>query len=965
MIELTAYRGDSMSFTIPLTNGTAAFTPGGSYSLIFTAKRSSKDPDTAAVFQKSTATGTITTSTTNAIVTVLYTDTTTEDEPVLYWDIQAQHNSTAAVITAAKGTLTLVRDITRQTTASVPIYTVDPAAGNATPAGSTGSVQINNSGALAADSGLVYTGTGNSGKLTVGGGQINMSTNATASQNVSVGGGNPNLAFSAITTGDYNTSFGTGNLQAVTSGSSNVVMGTTVAPSLTTGYQNFGLGSNTLFNLTFGHSNVAIGHGAGGSLTTGSENILIGKTTGSAVGTDTAQIVIAGTSDGSQSTVIGYDGRLNELPTQTTRFIGNTIIWGDGVVGGQNPTASPNNRTSLVQSASTSAKTITLPNATGKLPVYTDTPAAGQVLTATDASGAATWETIAVQTPALYEDFSKYPDNTVLTLSPASLPDIGNKWQWSRGTTGICPVITGGALRGDTTNGLALFYFGNDVGETIRSISFELEFIAGGSGIGNIGTTYAFHSVPVLNENGQGIPGIATPNMLHFEINQKGLSKMGFNEGTGANFEFMQPMGITQLGDGSTPYSTNIAGGDMLGNGKHIITFSFKGNDCIVTALGSSWLFRHPPAKNVLSFSAIPANGDTFAVGGVTYTWRTTLAAAYNVKIGTTILASAQNAQAAINTAAGAGSLYGTGTAINPLVRSSFAFDTFLGFEARRAGPAGNLITCSENSTATTLVTAGGFLTGGERTPISAMGNIRYWWYETEYNLTAYVGYAALYRVWANAPESYNNIRSESIVAKLMTSGQVTLPQSLTFSSPFVANGTLVANNTADFNGELRRSTYTGFGTKQVVANLETKTSLDLSSAASAVYTAGSLLSMTGRQPALGAVNVYELSGFFANTVDDRRIALNELYGGDIFDSGVLVGATVANKMWTMRVTMQRTGSHFKRYITEFTVSGAATVIQTDIVTSTTTAANINFRTTSVAAGDVQIYTYYSTTFTI
>ena len=137
MIELTAYRGDSMSFTIPLTNGTAAFTPGGSYSLIFTAKRSSKDPDTAAVFQKSTATGTITTSTTNAIVTVLYTDTTTEDEPVLYWDIQAQHNSTAAVITAAKGTLTLVRDITRQTTASVPIYTVDPAA-----VGGGGSVTI-------------------------------------------------------------------------------------------------------------------------------------------------------------------------------------------------------------------------------------------------------------------------------------------------------------------------------------------------------------------------------------------------------------------------------------------------------------------------------------------------------------------------------------------------------------------------------------------------------------------------------------------------------------------------------------------------------------------------------------------------------------------------------------------------------------------------------------------------------
>jgi hypothetical protein len=123
MIELTAYRGDSMSFTIPLTNGTAAFTPGGSYSFIFTAKRSSRDPDSAAAVQKSSATSTITTSGSNATVTLVPIDTKTEQEPKLYWDIQAQHNSTGEVLTVARGSLTLKRDITLETTVSIAINT--------------------------------------------------------------------------------------------------------------------------------------------------------------------------------------------------------------------------------------------------------------------------------------------------------------------------------------------------------------------------------------------------------------------------------------------------------------------------------------------------------------------------------------------------------------------------------------------------------------------------------------------------------------------------------------------------------------------------------------------------------------------------------------------------------------------------------------------------------------------------
>jgi len=396
MIELTAYRGDSMSFTIPLTNGAAAFTPGGSYSLIFTAKRSSKDPDTAAVFQKSTATGTITTSTTNAIVTVLYTDTTTEDEPVLYWDIQAQHNSTAAVITAAKGTLTLVRDITRQTTASVPIYTVDPAAGNAaTPAGSTGSVQINNAGALAADSGLVFTGTGNTGVLKVGRGQIAINalpySGGTLASNIGIGFNPITPTSNAILTNNVQGNIGIGDnaldLLNTADGynTNNIAIGTFALSSLDTCQASIFIGTYAGMNLTAdSNSSTIIGDAAGVyyggagylSLTQAAGCIFLGRLTRGSAAVSSNQIVIGNAAIGDQnnSTVIG-----NTNTTQT-RLAGNTLKLGSSAL-----------NTSIAQTATGSSKTITLPNVTGKLPVYTDTPVAGRVLTATDDSGAATW----------------------------------------------------------------------------------------------------------------------------------------------------------------------------------------------------------------------------------------------------------------------------------------------------------------------------------------------------------------------------------------------------------------------------------------------------------------------------------------------------------------------------------------------------------------------------------------------
>jgi hypothetical protein len=255
-------------------------------------------------------------------------------------------------------------------------------------------VQINNAGALGADSGLVFTGTGNNGKLTVGGGRIFMdaTTGSAPKDNVAIGGSSGGLPFSAVGfAGFLNVSVGAGNLSAITTGDRNVVCGSYSLYSLTTGSSNLAIGNNTLTELTTGVRNTAMGNGAGGGITTGNDNIFINR--GAVNGTLSCQIVIGGTSDGASSTVIGFDGASNESPTTTTRFIGNTLTWGSGV-------SSVNNRTSLVQSATTSAKTITLPNATGKLPVYTDTPVAGKVLTATDASGAATWETPSGGTPA-------------------------------------------------------------------------------------------------------------------------------------------------------------------------------------------------------------------------------------------------------------------------------------------------------------------------------------------------------------------------------------------------------------------------------------------------------------------------------------------------------------------------------------------------------------------------------------
>ena len=121
--------GDSKTLAIPLTvDGLAtgaAFEPAAGDTLIFTVKASPEDTDAAALIQKVTGAG-ITFSGSTASAEIVYDDTATLDAQVAYFDVQCQALADGAVTTCAIGRIQLVRDITRETTTSIPVYTTNP-----------------------------------------------------------------------------------------------------------------------------------------------------------------------------------------------------------------------------------------------------------------------------------------------------------------------------------------------------------------------------------------------------------------------------------------------------------------------------------------------------------------------------------------------------------------------------------------------------------------------------------------------------------------------------------------------------------------------------------------------------------------------------------------------------------------------------------------------------------------------
>ena len=119
-------------------------------------------------------------------------------------------------------------------------------------------------------------------------------------------------------------------------------------------------------------------------------------------------------------------------------------------------------------------------------------------------------------------------------------------------------------------------------------------------------------------------------------------------------------------------------------------------------------------AAGTVTIATNPADGATCTIGGVTYTFKNTLNAAFQVKIGTNNYITALYLYQAIGAVfGGAGSTYGTGTYANPLVTAVYAGGTatLVTVTALTFGVAGNAIGLATSTANITL--SGATLAGG------------------------------------------------------------------------------------------------------------------------------------------------------------------------------------------------------------------------------------------------------------
>lgn len=124
-LALAMTAGDSVTLAIPMEWDGAAFTPGTDYSFLFTCKRNPNDRDYKAVIQKATGLGIITAGSV-ASVSLVPDDSEGLGGCQLYFDLQAQHNTTGALHTVALGKLSLRPGVTQEVVSSITIYTTEP-----------------------------------------------------------------------------------------------------------------------------------------------------------------------------------------------------------------------------------------------------------------------------------------------------------------------------------------------------------------------------------------------------------------------------------------------------------------------------------------------------------------------------------------------------------------------------------------------------------------------------------------------------------------------------------------------------------------------------------------------------------------------------------------------------------------------------------------------------------------------
>jgi hypothetical protein len=104
-------------------------------------------------------------------------------------------------------------------------------------------------------------------------------------------------------------------------------------------------------------------------------------------------------------------------------------------------------------------------------------------------------------------------------------------------------------------------------------------------------------------------------------------------------------------------------------------------------------------SQTLTSTGTIPTANDTVTVGGKVYTYKASVTTVDGeVDLGANAAEALANLKAAINLGAGAGSLYGSGTVVNPDVVADTLTATTLVVRAKVPGTVGNFIAATEAS---------------------------------------------------------------------------------------------------------------------------------------------------------------------------------------------------------------------------------------------------------------------------
>jgi flagellin len=132
--------------------------------------------------------------------------------------------------------------------------------------------------------------------------------------------------------------------------------------------------------------------------------------------------------------------------------------------------------------------------------------------------------------------------------------------------------------------------------------------------------------------------------------------------------------------------------------------------------LSSSSLGLATYATGTLDLTSNPTSGNTVQIGSQTYTFVAAgqANAANDVALGSNVQSTLQNLQAAVNGGAGAGNLYGTGTAVNQQATITSVNGGSAVVQALQAGTAGNSVSLATSITSNVGSGGGVTLTGGK-----------------------------------------------------------------------------------------------------------------------------------------------------------------------------------------------------------------------------------------------------------